>query len=214
MLRLDFVTLSCWKYSQMRSPKNSFYKAAFGQETLTTTTSLTQENFKRLYSDSFISNTSKARRQRLLGKKTIITRRTVSFDGELYRANSALIQSRVYEGRYQSKFYKLFQKVFRVCLKPLVISKKSIKRDTSAILSSGLFSPKWYAEKYDLSGTDAELAKHYLLYGYASLLNPSKDFSTELYLAENLDVMLSNINPLLHYILFGKAEKRAIKSAK
>ena len=198
----------------MRSLENSFYKAAFGQETLTTTPFLTQENFKRLYSDSFILNTSKARRQRLLGKKKVITKRTVSFNADLYRANSTLIQSRVYEGRYQSAFFKLILKACKVCLKPLIISKKSIKCDTAAILSSGFFSPEWYAKKYALSGTDKELARHYLLHGYASLFDPSENFSTEYYLAENLDVMLSNINPLLHYILFGKAEKRAIKSAK
>lgn len=199
----------------MGSPVNSFYKAAFGQETLTTTPSLTQENFKRLYSDSFISNTSKARRRRLQGqRKVVISRRVNQFNAELYRANSVLIQSRVYEGRYQSRFFKLFQKACEVCLKPFIISHKSIKRDTSIVLSSGLFSPQWYAEKYGLSGSEFELAKHYLLHGYASLLDPSEDFSTESYLAENLDVMLSNINPLLHYILFGKAEKRSIRNAK
>ncbi|MDC7682863.1 glycoside hydrolase family 99-like domain-containing protein [Asticcacaulis sp. BYS171W] len=53
-----------------------------------------------------------------------------------------------------------------------------------------------------------EAASHYLKFGADSNLDPSREFSTELYLDVNSDVAKEKMNPLLHYISYGKSEGR------
>jgi len=49
-----------------------------------------------------------------------------------------------------------------------------------------------------------------LLYGGFEGRNPSEKFNSSYYLEQNPDVKSSGMNPLLHYIIFGKAEGRSI----
>lgn len=51
-------------------------------------------------------------------------------------------------------------------------------------------------------------SKHYVKYGVRMLRNPSAAFDTAYYLRTNPDVVSSGINPLVHYLLYGKAEGR------
>lgn len=49
---------------------------------------------------------------------------------------------------------------------------------------------------------------HYLTLGWQSGLDPSPTFSTTGYLDANPDVRISGLNPLLHYVVHGRAEGR------
>lgn len=83
--------------------------------------------------------------------------------------------------------------------------------ETKVISESEFFDEKWYKDRYLSKGGFAHFihpAKHYLKTGWIKSLNPSERFNTAVYLDLNPDVRESNINPLLHYELFGKAEGR------
>ena len=72
-----------------------------------------------------------------------------------------------------------------------------------------LFDGEWYRDRY---GDDAEIdgsrLKHYVVIG-AKLGNlPGPYFDGVRYVAENLDVREAKLNPLFHYVKFGKDEGR------
>lgn len=74
---------------------------------------------------------------------------------------------------------------------------------------SEFFDPYYYRATYrDVSGTDSELLHHFLNVGWRKGYNPSADFSTSHYLLSNPDVADREMNPLVHYIRYGKAEGR------
>lgn len=54
------------------------------------------------------------------------------------------------------------------------------------------------------------LAQHYLLYVGFEGRKPSEKFDSSFYLEQNPDVKASGLNPLLHYLKFGKKEERNI----
>lgn len=53
-------------------------------------------------------------------------------------------------------------------------------------------------------------AKHYYYYGFKEGLSPNYNFSTNKYLKANRDIEQSGINPLVHYLKYGKKENRKI----
>ena len=88
------------------------------------------------------------------------------------------------------------------------------KENINKIIESDLFNPIWYAQTYHNNYNEKnniELLKHYLEIGWKEFLDPSEHFSTALYLADYPDVKEANINPLLHYVINGKKEKRIIQ---
>ena len=74
------------------------------------------------------------------------------------------------------------------------------------IRKSDFFSKKYYL----LENPDVKMdpAKHYYYYGYKEGRSPSYDFSNDTYLRMYKDVKNSNINPLVHYLKYGKKENR------
>jgi len=79
--------------------------------------------------------------------------------------------------------------------------------DYFKVLNSELFDDEWYHDTYNLEkNTDSVI--HFLLIGYAKGYNPGPNFNTEDYYKCNIDVMLKDINPLVHYEQYGKKENR------
>ena len=76
----------------------------------------------------------------------------------------------------------------------------------SIINSSEFFDAIWYEDKYGVDRNKA--AEHYLKIGYKEDYNPSSNFSSHDYLYLNPDI--GDINPLLHYEIYGKYEHRKI----
>lgn len=71
------------------------------------------------------------------------------------------------------------------------------------IEKSIFFDKQWYQEKYQVSGN---VYQHYLSEGWLKNYNPSDRFSSLDYLKNNPDI--KDVNPLLHYEVFGKYEGR------
>ena len=72
---------------------------------------------------------------------------------------------------------------------------------------------KYFDEKYYLSenpNLKGDPCRHYYYYGWKEGKSPSFDFSNNFYLKNYKDVKDSGINPLVHYIKYGKAENRII----
>ena len=84
------------------------------------------------------------------------------------------------------------------------------KRNYSLVLNSPYFDAEWYRNTYELSD-DIDLAEHYLKEGYLKSCNPGPDFSTFEYYECNNDVRNVWLNPLVHYELYGRREKRKIE---
>lgn len=66
---------------------------------------------------------------------------------------------------------------------------------------------------YQANNLDTSLLnplQHYERYGWHDGRDPSAAFSTTKYLAANADVKAAGIDPLLHYVEYGKAEGRAV----
>lgn len=83
------------------------------------------------------------------------------------------------------------------------------KRDHDMISNSPYFDKGWYKATYDIPD-DVDCAEHYLNEGYLKGYNPGPDFSTYEYWESNNDIRNLQLNPLLHYELYGRKEKRKL----
>ena len=84
--------------------------------------------------------------------------------------------------------------------------KSSLKnrRFYNKINNSGLFDSEFYEKTYDDFSGDA--LKHYLTRGHLEGKLPSLDFDPDFYLNTYPDVKQADLNPLFHYIAYGKDE--------
>ena len=84
------------------------------------------------------------------------------------------------------------------------------KRIYRTVADSALFDPTWYRHTHMAR---ADLLRdplwHYLDRGWKSGCDPSPLFDTSHYVAHNRDVRGSGLNPLFHYIEYGRAERRS-----
>lgn len=83
--------------------------------------------------------------------------------------------------------------------------------DIELIKKSGYFNVKWYSEKYLKAEKNIDPIKHYTEKGFKLGYDPSEFFSTNYYKETYNDVAASGINPLIHYLRFGKLEGRLPK---
>jgi O-antigen biosynthesis protein len=87
--------------------------------------------------------------------------------------------------------------------------------DINAVKSSGLFDESWYLQRFpDVTMLGMDAAEHYLWIGARLRRNPSPDFDGNAYVAANEDVAECGVNPLLHYLRYGKAEGRSWTTGK
>lgn len=73
---------------------------------------------------------------------------------------------------------------------------------------------KYFDEKYYLlenPNVKGDPCSHYYYYGWKEGKSPSFEFSNDFYLKNYKDVEDAGINPLLHYLKFGKTENRIIE---
>ena len=84
-----------------------------------------------------------------------------------------------------------------------------LNKHVKLLEQSSLFDAKWYLKTYaDVRSAGLDPIRHYLLYGWKEMRDPSADFSTRSYLQHNPDVLAQGICPLLHYEQNGKNEQR------
>jgi len=75
------------------------------------------------------------------------------------------------------------------------------------ILEGGYFDEPFYRRSAHLP-SDADAFEHFYQEGFRIGLEPNMVFDTKWYLEQNPDVAEGNLNPLLHYALFGEASGR------
>lgn len=93
-------------------------------------------------------------------------------------------------------------------MKENIVNKLLNKVDPILVIQrSALFDRKWYSQEYKVKRSNA--AKHYFEIGYKQGNNPSKDFDNDLYIEMYPNIL--DMNPLLHYELYGKSENRIYK---
>lgn len=80
------------------------------------------------------------------------------------------------------------------------------KHPLAIIKSSNLFDEEWYKERYSLSDY-TNGAEHYLNIGWKLMYDPSLKFCTEDYIDMYGSELSEEINPLLHYELYGRNKK-------
>jgi hypothetical protein len=85
-----------------------------------------------------------------------------------------------------------------------------LSEEIKLLCNSSLLDPVWYKRNYpDFYGdTVVDAARHYLERGAREGRNPHPLFSTKFYEEQNPDVVVSGMNPLVHYILYGQKEGR------
>jgi GT2 family glycosyltransferase len=84
-------------------------------------------------------------------------------------------------------------------------------RQVRAIRESELFDAAWYRARVRETGEAlADPAEHYCRIGAFQGLDPGPRFSSAGYWEANPDVALAGLNPLAHYLLHGRAERRPV----
>lgn len=89
-----------------------------------------------------------------------------------------------------------------------------LQRLAGVVSSSGYFDNDYYRAQLSEPVNVEDLAGHYVETGWRKALNPSERFDTASYLEVNPDVRASGMNPLVHYVLYGRAERRAALGAR
>ena len=82
------------------------------------------------------------------------------------------------------------------------------KKAYNMIVNSELFDEEFYKDNFYSS--DEDLLMHYLFEGYKEDFDPSLNFNTLRYYYAYPNVKKSNLNPLVHYVLWGKNENKTI----
>jgi GT2 family glycosyltransferase/glycosyltransferase involved in cell wall biosynthesis len=79
------------------------------------------------------------------------------------------------------------------------------------ISNSEFFDPDYYLHEYgEILPKDVDPVEHFIKIGWKRELNPSRNFDMHAYLEMNPDVKKARLNPLVHYLQFGKNEQRKI----
>lgn len=74
------------------------------------------------------------------------------------------------------------------------------------LFDSPMFCSKYYNSHYP--DVDGCAISHYIEHGFKEGRNPSHEFNTNYYLESNPDVVTQDINPLVHWLLYGQYEGR------
>ena len=85
------------------------------------------------------------------------------------------------------------------------------KNTRNFIERSGLFDENYYTKKYHINTKKYDPLSHFMTVGYKKSYNPSLKFDTSYYYARYPDVKTVGLNPLVHYLNYGKKEGRVIK---
>lgn len=89
-----------------------------------------------------------------------------------------------------------------------------LRRLIETVATSGYFDGDYYRAQLPDPIHPDDLIRHYVETGWREPLNPSARFDTASYLAVNHDVRASGMNPLVHYLRFGRAEGRSALGAR
>lgn len=90
-------------------------------------------------------------------------------------------------------------------------NRRTREMQTRCVRVSGEFDTEYYRKTYpDVADSGADLLEHYLSYGAAEGRNPSAVFDTDAYLIDHPELVMRNINPLVHSL----KTKRSVPTGK
>lgn len=96
-------------------------------------------------------------------------------------------------------------------------SEEEQAQNAAAISASGFFDPAYYRAQIEVAGeacnAAADAARHYHTIGWRRHYDPGPNFSTVAYLLNNDDVAVAAVDPLAHYLRYGRRESRMIMPA-
>lgn len=84
------------------------------------------------------------------------------------------------------------------------------KETYDLVKNSGLFDEEYYTHKYNIDTKKYDPLTHFITVGYLKDYNPSANFDTLDYYDKYHDVRHVDMNPLVHYLKYGKKEGRHI----
>lgn len=93
-----------------------------------------------------------------------------------------------------------------LAINQLISRGMTVSDEVNIIRKSGLFDQKWYSKFYKVSDKNMEL--HFCTSGWKKGMSPFPFFGIKYYYENNKDVARNLINPLIHFILFGRHEGR------
>lgn len=70
-----------------------------------------------------------------------------------------------------------------------------------------MFDEEWYSKKY-LKNQSIDPLLHFLIFGAENKCNPNSDFDCSWYLDKYPSVKKENLNPFVHYVMWGRQEGR------
>jgi len=89
-----------------------------------------------------------------------------------------------------------------------------LTNELDVLRETDLFDEAWYLKQYpDVRMLGLDPAKHFIEFGGKLQRNPSPYFCVRTYYRENPDLRDQNQNPLVHYILTGEREGRALPAS-
>ena len=88
-----------------------------------------------------------------------------------------------------------------------------LREQERLISESGLFDAKWYVARYPEVGGASKALAHYLKIGSTKGYDPGPSFNAGAYLADNPDVRQVGVNPLVHFLRFGRFEGRKARDS-
>ena len=91
---------------------------------------------------------------------------------------------------------------------PSIAAPESIGADAALLRTSQLFDQEWYLSEYKDMARHPDPVAHYLRHGVRELRDPGPAFSTAWYLEKYPDVRRSGVNPLVHYLCYGRKDGR------
>ncbi|MBQ8941791.1 MAG: glycosyltransferase [Firmicutes bacterium] len=90
------------------------------------------------------------------------------------------------------------------------LSQKQMDNIKKIIEKSGMFDEKYYRSQFD-TVPSGDLLEYYIINGIDEDKDPCAFFDNDYYINTNRDVYEAGLNPLYHYLVFGKKEGRLIK---
>ncbi|HPI49240.1 MAG TPA: glycosyltransferase [Hyphomonadaceae bacterium] len=92
-----------------------------------------------------------------------------------------------------------------------IASEMSSQESAIALIRAAMFDERHYAQQLKKRGLSitGDPIEHYLAEGAGMGLNPHPEFDTVWYLRANIDVARTGLNPLVHFLRYGKSEGRS-----
>lgn len=122
---------------------------------------------------------------------------------EPIKQHTPIPKERLYEIFYMNQAmqnYEYFKK----------IDYGDVQKSINIINEFDLFDEEYYLNENKDIPRELDPLTHYLLVGWKEGRNPSNEFDTKYYLNKHDDIKRSGINPLVHYAIYGRNEKRVI----